>query len=153
MLIRPATPADIPALVRLMTEFYAESNFVLPAGPATRTFELLLGDPRLGAVWLGELGGAPAGHVVLTVCFSMEYGGLRGFIDDLYVRPDARGRGVAAGLLAAARAEAVERGVRALHVETGPDNAIARRVYARAGYVESGHLFLTLPLAAPVHDA
>ena len=46
---------------------------------------------------------------------------------------------------------ALARGVRALHVEVGPENDTARRPYARAGYVESGHLFLRLPLAAPVH--
>ncbi|HEX6048253.1 MAG TPA: GNAT family N-acetyltransferase, partial [Gemmatimonadaceae bacterium] len=105
----------------------------LPVGPATRAFETLLADPRLGSVWIAEDGDAAVGHAVLTLCFSMEYGGLRGFIDDLYVRPEARGRGAAAALLAAVRAAAVARGVRALHVEVGPDNHTARRLYARAG--------------------
>jgi ribosomal protein S18 acetylase RimI-like enzyme len=131
--IRPATSADVPALVALMTAFYAESDFPLPVGPATRAFETLLADPRLGSVWIAEDGDAAVGHAVLTLCFSMEYGGLRGFIDDLYVRPEARGRGAAAALLAAVRAAAVARGVRALHVEVGPDNHTARRLYARAG--------------------
>ena len=151
--IRPATEADIPTLVALMTAFYAESDFPLPVGPATRSFEALLADPRLGGVWVAEEGDAAIGHAVLTLCFSMEYGGLRGFIDDLYVRPEARGHGAGAALLAAVRTAAVARGVRALHVEVGPDNFTARRLYARAGYAESGHLFLSLPLAAPVHDS
>jgi ribosomal protein S18 acetylase RimI-like enzyme len=81
----------------------------------------------------------------------MEYGGLRGFIDDLYVEPKMRGRGVGAALLSAARTVAVERGVRALHVEVGPDNHVARRLYTRAGCADSGHLLLSLSLAAPVH--
>ena len=149
--IRHATAADVPTLVALMTAFYAESDFPLPGGPAARAFEALLADPRLGGAWLAEVGGVAVGHVVLTVCFSMEYGGLRGFIDDLYVRPDARGQGAGARLLATARAAAAERGVRALHVEVGPENETARRLYARAGYVDSGHLLLSLPLAAPVH--
>lgn len=149
--IRPARQADIPTLVRLMSAFYAESDFPLPVAPATAAFQALLADPRHGGAWLAELDGVPVGHVVLTLCFSMEYGGLRGFIDDLYVEPTARGQGTGAALLAAARAGAVDRGVRALHVEVGPENQTARRLYARAGYVESGHLFLSLPLAAPVH--
>lgn len=149
--IRAATEADIPALVGLMTAFYAEADFPLPVEPATRAFRSLLRDSRLGAAWLAEVDGQPAGHLVLTVCFSMEYGGLRGFIDDLYVRPEVRGKGIAAGLLGAARAAAVERGVCALHVEVGPENHVALRVYERAGYRDSGHAFLSLPLAAPVH--
>ena len=56
--IRPATEADIPTLVALMTAFYAESDFPLPVGPATRSFEALLADPRLGGVWVAEEGDA-----------------------------------------------------------------------------------------------
>ena len=151
--IRPAGAADVPSLIALMQAFYAEADFPLPPAPAAGAFAALFADPRLGGVWLAEDGGQVVGHVVLTVCFSMEYGGLRGFIDDLYVRPAARGQGAGAALLAAARADAARRGVRALHVEVGPDNAVARRLYARAGYADSGHLFLSLPLAAPVHAA
>jgi ribosomal protein S18 acetylase RimI-like enzyme len=151
--IRPAGQTEVPALVALMQALYAEADFALSAGPAQRAFEALLADPRLGGVWLAEDGGGAVGHLVLTVSFSMEYGGLRGFIDDLYVRPAARGRGAGAGLLAAARADAARRGVRALHDEVGPDNDVARRLYARAGYADSGRLLLSLPLTAPVHTA
>ena len=63
---RPATVRDIPALVELMREFYAEAGFQLPEENARRTFAELLGDPRLGRVWLIEVDGEPAGHVVLT---------------------------------------------------------------------------------------
>ena len=149
--IRPAAAPDVPTLVALMTAFYAEADFPLPAAPAARAFQALLADPRLGGAWLAEVDGEAVGHAVLTVSFSMEYGGLRGFVDDFYVRPAARARGVGLALLGAVRSACAARGVRALHVEVGPENATARRLYARAGYVESGHLLLSLPLAAPVH--
>ena len=151
--IRSARAADVSALVSLMQAFYAESDFPLASEPASRAFEALLADDRLGAIWLAEQAGEAVGHVVLTVCYSMEYGGLRGFIDDLFVLPAARGSGMAADLLAAARAGAAARGVRALHVEVGPANDAALRLYARAGYADSGHLLLSLPLAPPIHAA
>src|SRR4051812_24823980 len=152
--ITPAGPADIPTLIDLMAEFYAESGFPLPVANAGRAFGALLADPRLGAAWIGRTqDDEPTGHVVLTVCYSMEYGGLRGFIDDLFVRPVARGQGVAAALLDAVIADCGVRGVRALHVEAGPENAVAQRVYARSGFVDRGHTFLTRPLAAPLHRA
>jgi GNAT superfamily N-acetyltransferase len=56
----------------------------------------------------------------------------------MYVRPVARGRGVADGLLAAAVADAAERGCRTVWLETvrGPmDRAIS--VYRRHGFVEA----------------
>lgn len=151
LIIRPATDADIDSLVALMVDFYAEASFTLSAAPPTRAFEAFLATPSLGAVWLAEEDGLPVGHVVLTVAFSMEFGGLRGFIDDLYVRPAARGRGTGAALLAAARDGAIARGVRALCVETGLADHPARGLYARAGYVDSEHALLVQPLAAPMH--
>ena len=149
--IRPATPADIHALVALMIDFYAEADFALSPAAPTRAFETLLAAPQLGAVWLAEEDGLAVGHVVLTVAFSMEFGGLRGFIDDLYVRPSARGRGTGAALLTAARSGALARGVRALCVETGLADHPARGLYARAGYVDSEHAFLVQSLGAPMH--
>jgi GNAT superfamily N-acetyltransferase len=149
--IRPATAADVPTLVALMTAFYAESDFPLPAAPAARAFHALLADPRLGGPWLAELDGAAVGHAVRTLSLSMEDGGLRGFVDDLYVSATARGRGIGAALLEAVRSACDARSVRALHVEVGPENDVARRLYARAGFADSGHLLLSLPLRAPVH--
>jgi len=151
--IRSATAADVATLVALMTEFYAEANFPLPSAPATRAFHTLLAEPKWGGVWLAEDAGTAVGHAVLTLSYSMEFGGMRGFIDDLYVRPGARGRGIGAALLAAVRTGCADRGVRALHVEVGPENLSARRLYERAGYADSGHLLLSLPLASPVHAA
>ena len=150
-IIRSTTDADTHALVALTIEFYAEAGFPLSAAAPTRTFNALFASPSLGAVWLAEEDGVAVGHVVLTVAFSMEFGGLRGFIDDLYVRPAARGRGIGAALLAAAREGGLARGARALCVETGLADHPARGLYARAGYVDSEHALLVQPLAAPMH--
>ncbi len=151
--ITTASPADIPALVGLMRDFYAEAAFPLPEAAATRTFAALIGDPRLGQVWLMRYEGQPAGFVVLTVAFSMEYGGLRGFVDDFFVAPAFRRHGLGAAALAAVREECEKRGVRALLVETSQDNERAVSVYSRAGFADTGHMLMTLPLADPVHES
>jgi hypothetical protein len=65
-----------------MVEFYAEAGFTLAPAAAERTFGAVLSSPSLGQAWLLEYGGEPAGFVVLTGWFSLEYGGLRGFIDN-----------------------------------------------------------------------
>lgn len=150
--LRRATHADVPSLVALMEVFYAESDFPLAKGPAARAFERLLDAPALGAVWIMEDEGQPAGYVVLTVGYSMEFGGLRGFVDDLFVHPRFRRVGLATEALAAVQHECTNRGVRALLVETGPDNDRARRVYQRSGFEDSGRLLLSLALEPAVHE-
>jgi len=148
---RVAELADVPQLVSLMTEFYAEAGFTLPIAAVEHAFEQLVGEPRLGQVWLLECEGQPAGFIVLTVSFSIEYGGFRGFVDDFFVRAQYRRRGLGAVALDEVRRACKARGVRALLVEVGPENETALRVYRRSGFADSGHLLLTLPLSAPVH--
>lgn len=61
----------------------------------------------------------------------------RGHIWGVYVRPEARGCGIAGALLAAAIAAA--RGqVESLHLGVGTYNDVARRRYRAAGFVETG---------------
>lgn len=124
---------DVAELVRLMEEFYAESGYALDRKWAERSFNTLIGDPSLGSAWLVLRGDAVVGHAVLTARFSMEYGGMDAFIDDLFVRPNYRRQGAGAAVLLRVLAECRERGVVALHVKAGQDNAAANALYSRFG--------------------
>jgi ribosomal protein S18 acetylase RimI-like enzyme len=61
----------------------------------------------------------------------------KGHIWGVYVRPEARGQGIAAALLAAAVAAARGR-VESIHLGVGAYNDAARRRYRAAGFVECG---------------
>ena len=130
---RRAQIDDVAELVSLMEEFYAESDYTLDRKWAERSFNTLIGDPSLGSAWLVLRGDAVVGHAVLTTRFSMEYGGMDAFIGDLFVRPDYRRQGAGTAALQRVLAECRERGVLALHVEAGQDNAAANELYSRFG--------------------
>jgi ribosomal protein S18 acetylase RimI-like enzyme len=133
MNVRLATFADIPSLVELMHEFYAESSFPLDRTWAAAAFAQLLDDPSRGAVWIIESSGLPIGHIVLAVRFAMEFGGLIGYIDDLFVRPEHRRRGAARAAVESLIADCRRRDCRSLYVEVGPDNDAAQALYRRFG--------------------
>jgi ribosomal protein S18 acetylase RimI-like enzyme len=133
IIAREAGRSDIPQLVELMHEFYAESAFPLDRTWAARAFEYLTDHPVHGAAWLIEHNGLPIGHVVLSVRFTMEFGGLSAYIDDLFVRPANRRMGAATAGLDALLSECRRRGCRSLHVEVGPDNEPAVALYRRYG--------------------
>lgn len=145
--VRLAALPDIPDLVGLMDDFYAEASFPLDHAIAARSFDALLRQPSLGAVWLMLHEEQPAGYVVLTTRFAMEYGGLDGFIDDLFVRPRFRRRGLAASALAELVAEAHRRDLLALHVEVGQENQPAQALYRSLGMAPrtDSRQLLTLP--------
>ena len=57
-------------------------------------------------------------------------------IKRMFVRPEARGRGVGVAILSALENEARERGFKVVRLETGPLQPEATALYARAGYRE-----------------
>jgi ribosomal protein S18 acetylase RimI-like enzyme len=150
-LIRPAQLSDVTTLATMMIEFYAEAGLVLDRGRAQAAFERLIKHRELGCVWVLECDSAVAGYVVLTLMYAMEYGALRGFIDDLYVRASFRRRGLAGAALSRVRAYCLESQVSALFVQAGADNDAAQRTYKSAGFVDTGHQLLARALAPPIH--
>lgn len=151
--MRQALLADIDQLVALMAEFYAESGYQLNAQRAAKAFRALLDDERLGRVWLIQADDLDVGYLVVTLGYSMEYGGLDAFIDDLFVRAPFRNAGLGTAAMSGARAFCIAQGVRALHLEVEQANAVAQRVYRNAGFVSNDRQLLTLRLAAPTHAA
>jgi ribosomal protein S18 acetylase RimI-like enzyme len=131
--VRRASFDDIDDLVALMREFYAESDYPLDVTWARQAFEQLLSDPSRGCVWLLTFENEIVGHVVLTVRFAMEFGGLSAYVDDLFVRASHRRRGVARAGLKELISEATRRGCRSLHVEVDPEDAAAMALYAEFG--------------------
>jgi GNAT superfamily N-acetyltransferase len=150
--MRIALPEDIQQLVAMMEEFYAEGGYPLNHQRAAAAFSALLASDRLGCVWFIQKGIQDVGYVVVTLCFSMEYGGQAAFVDDMFVRKPFRGVGLGTAALAEVRAICAERGVRAIHVETGRDNAMAQAVYRRVGFTHTDRQLLTLKLASAIHQ-
>jgi GNAT superfamily N-acetyltransferase len=136
----------------MMDEFYAEGGYPLNHQRATQAFATLLADDRLGYAWFIQADGQDVGYVVLTLCYSMEYGGANAFVDDLFVRSPFRHSGLATAALTEVRAFCVKRGIRTIHVETGRDNAAAQAVYRRVGFTHTDRQLLTVSLANPTHN-
>ena len=88
----------------------------------------------MGAVWDIRRSGALIGYVALCFGYSIEFGGRDAFIDEFFLVPEARGKGIGGRVLDAVKAEAAAAGVTALHLEVEQDNEVARRLYASHGF-------------------
>jgi ribosomal protein S18 acetylase RimI-like enzyme len=133
IIVSVAASEDVGDLVGLMEEFYAESNYPLDHPWAGSALLRLISRPEWGRIWLARSGGGTIGHAVLAVRYTMEHGGLSGYVDDLFVRPAFRRQGVGRALLDALFRECHVRGCQSVQVEVGPNNAPALALYAAFG--------------------
>lgn len=98
----------------------------------------LLDDPGEGVQYLarGEAGTA-LGFATVYWSWSTTEATRIGIMNDLYVDPEARGRGVGRALIEACRGACRKRGVGTLTWETAPDNRTAQRLYDGTGACSS----------------
>jgi len=131
--LQPVTQDDVEALLAMARAFHAEDGHALSEAGTRAVHAVCAGDP-MAAAWFLCADGARVGYAVLTFGFSIEHGGRDGFIDDLYLLPPARGRGLGIAALALLEQIAAEHGVQALHLEVARDNARAEALYRSRGY-------------------
>ncbi len=121
---------------------------MLDAASEAALVAIAAGEP-LARAWLIYANGRAIGYLILTLGYSVEYGGRDGFIDDLYLAPEVRGRGVGRRLVAFALTQAAELGIRTLHLEVETDNARATRIYREAGFEETGRRLMRRRIHVP----
>ena len=112
VLVRPARPSDtatVLALVRELAEYEGAADQV-EAGEADLNEALFAPGARAHAL-VAELGGEVVGTAVYFLSFSTWTGRHGLYLEDLYVRPAARRRGVGRALLGALASEALSRGL------------------------------------------
>ncbi|MCZ7435614.1 GNAT family N-acetyltransferase [Micromonospora sp. WMMC241] len=132
--IRPVRPEDVPAVVVMVHELAAYERAPEQCHLTTEQLHAALfgGNPALFGHVAVDAEDRPVGFALWFLNFST-WAGVHGiYLEDLYVRPDARGTGAGRLLLAALAAICVERGYRRLEwwmINWNP----AARFYAAIG--------------------
>ena len=119
----------------LLMAAQTEKGLARDAAWAERTLRDFLAR-GVGPFLIAELEGGACGFLALTWHYSLSKAAPFGVVQEVYVSPAFRGRGVARALLAAAAEAARSHGACRLELLTDHENAAARRAYARAGFEE-----------------
>jgi GNAT superfamily N-acetyltransferase len=132
--IEPATEADLPLILQLI-QALADYEKLLPAVTATedRLRTSLFGSNRAAEVLIGYANGEPAGFAVFFQNFSTFVGSPGLYLEDLFVVPAWRGRGLGRRLLAHLARIAVERDYGRMEWSVLDWNEPALAVYKKVG--------------------
>ena len=128
------TPQTLDTALELMARFYAGEALDFQPHRARRALEHLLANHDLGVFSFIQLDGRIAGYFVLTLGFSLEFGGRFALLDEFYVEPAHRGHGMGATALDYIERIARSYGVAALRLEVDRANPRVRAFYQRAGF-------------------
>jgi GNAT superfamily N-acetyltransferase len=134
MTIRPATPSDVPTILRFIRELalYEREPSAVLATEADLLRDGFGPTPRFTAL-IAETDQTPAGFALYFTSYSTWRGhhGIR--LEDLYVTPDLRGQGIGRALLTHLARIAIDQGCPRLEWDVLAWNAPAIAVYERLG--------------------
>jgi ribosomal protein S18 acetylase RimI-like enzyme len=141
--LRPLGRDDLAVALAMMREMYRLPGTELE--PHRARFDAMVNSPD-ASPFLAVADGAPAGIALFWFRRRLGHTRFQGWLSDLYVRPAARGRGIARALLAACIAEWRLRQGDSIMLEVGTDNVAAKGLYASLGFRETGLHFQLRPI-------
>ncbi|HJQ83877.1 MAG TPA: GNAT family N-acetyltransferase [Candidatus Binatia bacterium] len=132
--IRPATPADRDAIVRLLEAQFVEHAIDTPPAAVARAVAELLDAPERARFVVASRDGRVVGVAAISFVTPLEHAARSIWLEELYVEPAERGRGVGTALLEAACALAAACGAVAVDLEVDAAHERAANLYRRAGF-------------------
>jgi GNAT superfamily N-acetyltransferase len=121
---------ELLPLMRAYCDFYEASP---PDEGLREMARTLITDPDQGIFLIALDGEVAVGFATVDWKWSSLRGARIGYLEDIFVAPEARGRGIADGLIEACAERCREREMPAMEWLTAPDNHRAQAVYDRTG--------------------
>ena len=140
---------DLGRLLPLVEAFHEEEGiFLTDEARQAALVPLLEGTPH-GAAYLIGPKQAPVGYVILSFGWSVEFGGIDAILDEFWIRPGVRGKGMGTDALMALVETMKGAAIKALHLEVDREGPAAH-IYRRAGFaVRDRYSLMTRRLDRP----
>ncbi|MEN9010797.1 MAG: GNAT family N-acetyltransferase [Yoonia sp.] len=134
--IHLAGPTDDDRLLSLMGRYHEEAGLPYDNDHRAAVAAPLLEGSPLGAVWLIGPARAPLGYVLVSFGWSVPLGGMTGWLEEVFIRPSVRNRGIGTEVVKAVSKSLGQAGLRALQVRLGDDERLVK-FCGRVGFSDS----------------
>jgi GNAT superfamily N-acetyltransferase len=132
--VAPPAARERSIVADLMTRRLAEHEIPISPEALLAAIDGVLVDERRGLLLLAKHDRQAVGVAYVSFTWSLEHGGKSSWLEELYVLPEWRSRGIGASMLAAAIEEARLRGCAAVDLEVESAHERAAHLYARSGF-------------------
>ena len=142
-----ATLSDLETLFEMMRHMQRDDPWEEPFHEPTVRANLveLLQNPVYGVIYIVHEANAYIGYLIICFDYSLEYRGKGAWIDELFVEPTHRGKGIGTQLLDLADRASKDRNAKVLHLEVNHANP-AIELYRRRGFSDHRRYLMSKPL-------
>ncbi len=150
---RKFKPADAKILAKLIMALYREDSTDQSMTPQkiSRTIRELSKHPSRGVILVFEADKKVVGYCILINFWSNEYGGNTLFVDELYIVPAYRNRGIGTSLIKFLIKSRFNKLV-GIQLEVSRANQKAKRFYKKLGFKPAGRIRQAMYLNKYYHD-
>lgn len=138
MIFRKITTKDIAAYTEMAASFYRSPAVLhsIPQSYIENTVKAVLDGTPFADVYIFEENGAAVGYGLLAFTHSQEAGGVVCWLEELYVEPALRSRGIGGAFLDFIKSEVKAARYR---LEVEPDNVRVKALYEKNGFFPLGY--------------
>ena len=111
-----------------------EQRIDTPRTAVRKTVDGVLADNGRGFARIAERGSRIVGVAYVSCTWALEHGGRSAWLEELYISPDERNRGIGRVMLAAVTQKASAAGRTAVDLEVDTAHVRAAHLYAREGF-------------------
>lgn len=97
--LQEAASLDTDLLLQFMSGFNQEENINFDTEVYRELINVAFDSPEIVRIWLIFTNSCAVGYTVLTFTFSFEFGGILATIDEIYITPENRGKGLGTSVL------------------------------------------------------
>ena len=133
--IRSATSVQAESITRLLMAQLDEHRIDTPQDAVRFAVDGMLADNRRGFILVAATGERLLGVAYVSFTWTLEHGGKSAWLEELYVMPEVRNRGVGKAMLDAVLLKAREAHCAAVDLEVEVGHARAEHLYERAGFI------------------
>ncbi|MBE9228224.1 GNAT family N-acetyltransferase [Phormidium sp. LEGE 05292] len=140
---KTASNDDRNLLLTLTKEFYQLEHLTYNVEVLNKCFDEIFTNDNLARIWIIYDDREPAGYVVLTFGYSLEFHGRDALIDEFYIRETYRSQGIGKKTLKFVKKACQDVGIKAVHLVVAHENHRAKTIYEKAGFTEHQRYIMT----------
>lgn len=132
--IQIASKSNLAELIPLIQAYHEFEGLTLTEIELESAVGKLISDKSLGGIWMIYTDKEFVGYIAICTGFSIEFAGKDAFIDEFYIIPEFRDKGVGRRVLALIKDEARKMNIKAIHLEVARTNQYAQSLYSKANF-------------------